>query len=198
MQEMTEKLNTLPADWMSAIWNASVQGGLALLVVWCICRFVPRISPGFKVWLWRLAWFKLLFTLFWTGSIDLPLLGPVSHPPAAVQSLPAVTIPQTPPVDPPGVSGASLNSQAVLFVAWLIAVFCWVLHLGYQWSRSACLRRSAPPLKNSGLAQLCSKLRIARAPGLRESSEISSPVLIGILRPTIIVPRRRLLASNCR
>lgn len=186
---MIHRLNTFADGWMDALWNASLQGGVALLVVWCICRFVPRISPGFKVWLWRIAWFKILLAFFWSGSIDLPLLAPPSHLPVGIESAPVAPISQEVPFEAAHIE-PSLNARAVLFIIWLLGVLCCVVHLGYQWIRSTRLKRRSSAVANEVLAEECSKLGIARLPALRESSGISAPVLIGILRPAILTPCR--------
>jgi bla regulator protein blaR1 len=187
---MIHELNTLADGWLDALWSASVQGGAALVLVWCVCRFVPRISPAFKVWLWRIAWFKLLLAFFWSGSIELPLWAPPSAFPDAILTAPVSGISQEPPLVPASVIEPSLSAGSLLFIVWLFGVFCCVIHLGYQWSQSARLKRAAWPVAKAALAEACSKLGITRLPALRESAPISSPILTGILRPTIIVPSR--------
>jgi beta-lactamase regulating signal transducer with metallopeptidase domain len=195
---MIPRLNTLADGWLDALWNASLQGGAALLVVWCICRFVPRISPAFKVWLWRIAWLKLLLAFFWSGSLDLPLLAPPSSSSGAILPAPVSGISQELPLVPTAVIEPSLSAGSVLFILWLFGVFCCAIHLGYQWNRSARLKRAASPVANAALAEACSKLGIARLPALCESAGISTPILIGILRPTIIVPSRSVTSDELR
>jgi bla regulator protein blaR1 len=195
---MIYTVNTLADHWLDALWTVSLQGGAALLVAWCICRFVPRISPAFKVWLWRIAWLKLLLAFLWSGSIELPLLAPPSAFPGAILTASVSGISQELPFVPASVIEPSLSASGLLFIVWLFGVFCCVIHLGYQWNRSTRLKRGASPVANAALAEACSKLGIARLPALRESAAITTPVLIGIVRPTIIVPSRSVASDELR
>src|SRR5437763_1528805 len=61
---------------MEAIGRASWQGAAAVVLVWAVCRLLPKLPGGIQCWLWRLVCVKLLLTLFWTVPIDLPLLSP--------------------------------------------------------------------------------------------------------------------------
>ncbi|HKQ39159.1 MAG TPA: M56 family metallopeptidase, partial [Verrucomicrobiae bacterium] len=188
---MIHAVNTFSAAWADALWKASWQGGLALGAVWCICRFMPRISPGFKMWLWRLAWIKLLLSLFWTASIELPLLEPPQTRDAP-QAVPITHIESILPeaaVEPRTIARSSLNTVSLLFIVWLAALFARAVALGHQWRQSARLKQDSLPLANSSLVELCSHLNVRKAPALRQSSEISVPVVVGILQPAVIVPR---------
>lgn len=65
-------------NWSEAfaplIWQATWQGGLALLVALLICRLVSTIPASLKCWLWRLAVLKLLIAALWMAPIHVPLL----------------------------------------------------------------------------------------------------------------------------
>lgn len=52
-----------------ALWRASWQGGLALLVVWGLCRLWRGMPSMVQVWLWRMAFVKLVLALCWPVSI---------------------------------------------------------------------------------------------------------------------------------
>jgi len=67
-------LNPLAAAWLAALWRACWQGGLALLLVWAVCRAFHRLPARAKSWLWRLAYVKLLVAFFCAAPIALPLL----------------------------------------------------------------------------------------------------------------------------
>src|SRR5688500_15225497 len=54
--------------------RASWQGGIALAIVWLIARFVSRLPAAHKVWLWRLAFLKLVAALIWLSPVALPVL----------------------------------------------------------------------------------------------------------------------------
>jgi len=88
--------------WATALWRAAWQGGLALLLVWIICRAWPAVPPRLRVWLWRLAYLKLLLAWLWAGAVTLNILPSLPRLPLrAVQpSPPAVTVPQPAPIAP--------------------------------------------------------------------------------------------------
>jgi beta-lactamase regulating signal transducer with metallopeptidase domain len=60
--------------WTAALCRASVEGAIAIALVWLVCRAIPRLSPNVRCWLWRLALLKMVLALIPLGSIDLPIL----------------------------------------------------------------------------------------------------------------------------
>jgi beta-lactamase regulating signal transducer with metallopeptidase domain len=58
----------------SVLWRASWQGALFVLAVGAACRFVRRIPPAVRCWLWWLACLKLVMTLVVAAPLPLPLL----------------------------------------------------------------------------------------------------------------------------
>jgi len=94
--------NLFTAVWAAALWRACWQGGLALLLVWIVCRAWPAVPPQLRVWLWRLAYLKLLLAWLWTGAITLNVLPSLPRLPLhAVQPpAPAVADQPAPAVSP--------------------------------------------------------------------------------------------------
>lgn len=93
-------LNLLAGSWLAALWRASWQGGLAMLLVWAVCRVFHRLPARAKSWLWRLAYLKLLAALLLATPIDLPLLPARTAPPSPPAQI-ADSIPSLPPFDLP-------------------------------------------------------------------------------------------------
>jgi beta-lactamase regulating signal transducer with metallopeptidase domain len=60
--------------WLAAMGRASLEGAVAIGLVWLVCRTLPRISPNVRCWLWRLALLKMLLAAVPLGSLDLPIL----------------------------------------------------------------------------------------------------------------------------
>ncbi len=54
--------------------GASVQGALAVALVWAVCRLFPRLPAGLRCGLWWLACAKLLVALVGTAAVPLPVL----------------------------------------------------------------------------------------------------------------------------
>lgn len=78
--------------WALALWRASWQGGLALLLVWAACRYWLAMPPRWREWLWRLAYLKLLLAWLWAGTLALHILPVRPYQPASApvaQSSPA-------------------------------------------------------------------------------------------------------------
>ena len=60
--------------WTAAFWRASWQGAIAIGLAWSACRYIPRLSPNVRCWLWRLALLKMLLAIVPWHTLDLPLL----------------------------------------------------------------------------------------------------------------------------
>ena len=217
-------LNPLAAAWQAAIWRATWQGSLALLLVWAVCRVFHRLPARAKSWLWRLAYLKLLVALLLAAPIDLPLLPAKAAPPSLPAQV-ADSIPLLPPLDlpspafsvpaqaatTPATPGATAVPRAIPrpsssaapvrilsnVAAWLLIVWAFgVAAFGVRaWRGSRCARRllcAGSPVANASLRQCAAELarsfRLAAAPSLLMSGDISSPLLLGIRRPVIILP----------
>ncbi len=57
---------------LSALWRASWQGGLVILLVLAVTHWWRRMPPLLRVWLWRIAYLKLLLTVICCGAITVP------------------------------------------------------------------------------------------------------------------------------
>ena len=103
------QFNPFAAAWLASIWRACWQGGLALLVVWAVCRAGHRLPARAKCWLWRLAYVKLLVAFLWATPIAVPLLPAVARRPAPEAPRPvSITILEMPaPADFPAVEAVS-------------------------------------------------------------------------------------------
>src|SRR6266404_1350924 len=60
--------------WLRAMSRASLYGSLAITGGWLICRWLPRMSPAAKSWVWRVVYLKLILLVLWPGTIPVPLL----------------------------------------------------------------------------------------------------------------------------
>ncbi|MBC8104900.1 MAG: hypothetical protein H7Z41_20185 [Cytophagales bacterium] len=72
----------LPAlSLLGGLWRASLGGVLFALLVWGVCRSLPRLPAATRFWLWWLVSAKLLLGLFYTAAaLPLVLRLPASHP----------------------------------------------------------------------------------------------------------------------
>src|SRR5437879_13402609 len=76
MSDTLARLNLFAAGWAGAIGRACWQGGVAIAMVWALCRLIPRLPGRIQCWLWRLAYLKLLVALLWAVPLELPVLPP--------------------------------------------------------------------------------------------------------------------------
>ncbi len=187
-------LNGVADGWGETMWRACWQGGLALLLVWCLCRLLISIPPAVKVWLWRLAWLKFLVMLVIPGAIDVPVLG--SERDFGLVELtefaPGSEGIALPLANPGGLQAPTqVQTNLYLFVLWIAGIVWFVFRIGVQWRRALRLRRASHASNDPALCAACAaiaqRLRI-RLPSLLESKELAAPALIGVFRPAIIFP----------
>ena len=90
-------------------------------------------------------------------------------------------------------TSSSLHLRAWLFLAWCAALFLCTLRVLRHWRDTQRLIRGSRPLSNGAVEEcvraLSERLRLKSAPSISESPAVSSPVLVGIFRPQIILPR---------
>lgn len=78
-----------------------------------------------------------------------------------------------------------------LAISWLVGLFIFTLRLGGSWWYVSSLRTHATPLNNdwqNRLEALALQLNITFNPILAESSRITAPVVIGYLKPMVLLP----------
>lgn len=207
MSLWNESLNTFAANWLETLIRACWQGGLALALVWMVCRW-GRLPAAGRCWLWRLAYLKFLVALLWLPTLDLPLLPPADPPVAAAfQPSPtapaeaAITVVSLPIAAPrPGVPSAVAPTVAGWLLLLWMAVLVWQAGQAVRQSLTVRrLRRSGTPLNGGTLdfwnLALSRDLNLTRVPQLLSSTATDTPLLIGIRRPCIVLPES--LLSTC-
>jgi len=225
-------LAPMTQSWGEALWRASWQGGLALLVVFIATRCWRRMPPLLQVWLWRLAFLKVLVALAWSGAVTLPVQPPVqahlpripAHLAAITTEMPTVDVTQdvtqdvtpaapvpvtaTTPAAAPEVptkrpslhpTVQAIPWPAVAILVWMIGMAwgCGSLWLAWRqtrrlWSTS---RAVDTPAVQDDLRELAQALRLFRPPQAR-MSPTEGPLVLGLRRPTIILPAAYLTADR--
>lgn len=183
----------MSSAFTEGLGRASLQGGAALALVWILCRS-HRLSPRVKCWLWRLAFLRMLIALFASGTIDLPLL------PRADFSLPASLEPRE---HRTGSSGKIDSDQADAISAdatrfpeemdwklliWSVGAGALLVRLALQFLFLRATRRNATMIHLPELANYAAEIKTPR-PAVFVSHRIQRPLLTGIIRPAIILPR---------
>ena len=209
MNAWSMMINGFAAPWLEALLRACWQGGLAIGLVWLVCRVWPQISPRAKSWLWRLAFLKLVVAFLWPVSINVPLFPSPALPTA---QRPRVESPRTQLVPPAGVPSPALASPTAslrpaparlslagwLLLAWSAGVGVHLACVLWESRQTGRLRRSCRPPEDEHLDHWCAegaqRLRLRRTPSVRVTDKVSQPLLLGLCRPSVILPNS-LLAS---
>ena len=200
-------INGFAEAWLEALVRACWQGGLALGLVWVVCRLFPRISPRAKSWLWRLAYLKLLTAFLLPASIDVPLLpAPVvltSQRNPAEPATPRLVVPNrvvASPVRRESAPPLPLSLAGWLLFAWSIGVGAHVIRVLWGWRQMRVLRRSCRPTDDELLKRLCAetghRLGLRQTPQIVVTPGVFQPLLLGSLRPTIVLPESLLANST--
>ena len=196
-----ETLETWSRLWSSNLWRACWQGGGFILLVWLVCWLLPTLPVRVRHWLWLLACLKLVIGLLWAVPLRLPAPSdrfvpafvppfdtPVSHVPLLIGvgrgngAAPAALSPAAPSVSP----------RSLLLSLWvgsvLIGAFLTARHmLGLRrLCRRAHLLNDAPLAAHA--RELGIQMGLSRPPRLAESEEVTAPLVIGPLRPLVLLP----------
>jgi beta-lactamase regulating signal transducer with metallopeptidase domain len=195
-------VNTVSSGWFDAILRAAWQGSIALALVWVVSRCITTLPPSYKVWLWRLAFLKLLVALISVTPISLPVLPAEEQTASVTTSLPA---PISQPVElvaqtsPPIFAATEVHVEwrSWLLALWSIGVICALARIARHWHAAKTLLRNSDLITkaafNDILIRLAKELRLRHTPTIHQSPLICSPVLIGVFRPRIILP----MGFNC-
>lgn len=210
------EVNGVADVWLRAMARACWQGGLALGLVWLVCRLMPQLSARVKVWLWRLAFLKLLLALAWPGSIAVPLLP--ARPSQTTQPMltrAIVTGTSATPLLPTADLGiatptapADLGHQAPvrvtltgwLLLAWVVGVAIYLGRCVWHWDQTRRLRRACRRVDDDCLDRWCleiaQRFRLRRAPKVLVTHTISQPLLLGPWQLAIVLPATLLANSR--
>jgi beta-lactamase regulating signal transducer with metallopeptidase domain/Leucine-rich repeat (LRR) protein len=197
--------------WATTMWRACWQGGLVVLVVWSICRLLPSMPARFQCWLWRLAILKFMVVLLVPWFLNVPLLPARSvaiHDLSLQAATPTPTeIPTTTevPVSPPDHlevrSSAATDQRSLIELPSVRETVCLAWIIGACWSLLCLLAAlyDTVRLQRQGHSTACTSLLeqlaiqgklfgLRSLPKLLEIDDDGSPMLVGILRPVILMP----------
>jgi len=218
--------NAILNEWSRA-WGAWILDGIipaaALAGILIALGFLRRRMPArLGIALWAIV----LARPFWPPGVGLPVgLAPVAQvsrmvnlnaapepspdpgrniagptPSPAVAGEPALP-PSASPAQPTRSFGsAPLPWHAWLFLAWVCAIPAW---LALRWIRSRRLRmrlalRELPPDIFLDVRRWCEEAGLSPTSRIRISPAAPAPLLLGILRPLIVLPERLLRSQALR
>jgi beta-lactamase regulating signal transducer with metallopeptidase domain len=212
MSDFISMMNDWAEVWGTAMFRVSWMGSLVIIVVWAIGRFFPQMPLFARNWLWRLAYLKLFLLMLWNTPVELPLLSTVRESSVAVAQPIRSQAPRTetgvaalkhaPIVErgivlPEDTSGLEMPTSLLwLFAMWSCGALACVMLIARNWRRMHEFRAACNPLTDCSLnaysAALCRQLGKRGGPSLLVTNEAISPQLIGVLRPSIVLPETML------
>lgn len=199
--------------WILRLLAASLQGALLAAGVWLLCRWVPSLPAATRGRLWWLVCAQMLLGLLWPDAMK---LHPLHQPPALVSSpspgLPAAsdsygtTAETTPPTTVEGMPAQAIvrtmipvsrlpGWRTLLLLSWALGTSAGLLLLVREYRlHERRLRLSHPAACD--LQQLLEReartVGLHRVPTLRIAPDIRSPQVIGLRRPTVLMPEQDL------
>jgi len=188
---------------------ASLDGALIVGAVWLVTRAI-RLSPATRTLLWWCAAAKFLLALVWTSPIEVAVL-----PAAPVRTI-VVGSPDT--AVAPSRSSGTADIDVGLTQADLVrdSLREWASFATLAWTGGVCLvgfvalRRwretsrllsgaaAAPVDVQQTAAAIASRIGLKRAPDVRISDAVQTPLVAGWRRPVVVLPADRFAALTSR
>ena len=201
----------------------SMQAIVLIGTVWLAGRVFPRLPAAARSTLWWLIGVQLILGLAIVTPVQLPLLpatpdgaslttaspqsaivriasAHASRPASAATSQlsPATAVSATQPVL--SLAFVRTHGPLALMCLWLAGVLVQLVLVARDWRRMRAVLRDTVPLHDPMLQSLCAEqvrvLKLRRAPILRVSPDILSPQVMGLWRPTILLPASHDLTAH--
>jgi beta-lactamase regulating signal transducer with metallopeptidase domain len=181
---------------LSRLAHASVQALLLAGIVYVACRVVPSLSAAARSTLWWLLGAQLIVGIACPTLLGVPLL------PAATPTIVTTTasLGDAGVVSLAADTGRGFSWTYALLGLWLAAVLAQCAVAALRWHRLRGVVRRAMPHDDVRVETLCARrareLGLRRSPRLAVSDEVESPQVIGLLRPTILLPQEDRLGDD--
>ncbi|HEY1308440.1 MAG TPA: M56 family metallopeptidase [Vicinamibacterales bacterium] len=186
---MTMTVPVVVASWLwwaaERLLAGSLRGALIVIVVWLVCRRIAIVPASARAFLWWAASLAMMTSLLPLPSVPLPLSSAL---PIAVSNVEDLA---TPPI------GSQVPSEEAVPL-WLIAVLAvWLVGVAVQTSRLTVafvrlqrIVRGSRPLdpEDADVVDRLSGLLGLKKPAVRESDRIVIPMVVGMWRPTVLLP----------
>jgi len=192
------------SSWLAGrLLTGSLQGVVAVAIVWVICRRFPSIPASVRAYAWWIVSLGLLLSLSTLPSLPVPLLpapAPVASTgwsdagdrPALSSNDAASSQPRAASDDgQTAVARPNLGWVSVAIALWMAGVFVHVYRLtsAYASLRGAVRRATPLPADDRAHAdRAAAAIGLTRTPRIRLSPEIAAPLVTGIVRPVVLMP----------
>lgn len=183
-------MDTFLDTLLSRLAYASVQAVLLAALVYAVCRLMPSLSAAARTALWWLLGAQLVLGLAWPAPVALPLLpAPAVQTAVSTGTFDAASVGTTTIAPQPGFT---MSWTTVLLAVWAVAILIQLVVAGVRAYRLSGVVRRAMPHDDVRVDTLCARrareLGLRRSPRLAVSAEVDSPQVVGLWRPTILLP----------
>jgi bla regulator protein blaR1 len=191
------------SSWLAGrLLTGSLQGAVAVGIVWLICRRFPAIPASVRAHAWWIVSLGLLLSLSALPSLPLPLLpGPLALVDSTDGNRLAPASNDTASMPPHTASSEGHHEGvvaqpsrwwvSVVIALWMAGVLVHAYRLvsAYASLRGA-VRRSVPLLAGDGAHadRAAVAMGLTHTPPIRLSQEIAAPLVTGIVRPVVLIP----------
>jgi beta-lactamase regulating signal transducer with metallopeptidase domain len=189
----------------STVARASIDGAIAVAIVWILCRWLP-LSSSARTLLWWAAAARFVLGLVWTSPIAIPIL-PADAPAdafAVERGAASGTVVRSSEDHARNVEAARdarARWSGALAAMWTGGFIVFAGGAAWRWRRIRDVVRrstSAVPGIHAMTADLVRRLGSARVPDVRTTDEVLSPLVLGLMRPIVLLPERRFAALTER
>ena len=188
------------------LWMVSWQVILVAAVVWIITRLSGKAPAAWRYALWTVVLVKFFVPpfaylpselAFWQNTKVAPPMPSLAVEPMTPPSHISVAVPgieQTPaavPAPQAGFSIPTLSLADILCLIWLAGILIIGGILLVRYVRQAKLLRNSTPAEGelaALLADAAERMKVRRLPKIMLSDKVSTPVLVGVFRPVILLP----------
>ncbi len=186
---------------LAVLARASLEGAIVAALVWIAIRWLPRLSPATRAALWWCAAAKFLLALVWVTPVELRVLPARAVAPAALSRQapvagtalePGTPVQPAPVVSAPADGGnVNVDWPFILLVLWSAGLVAGAaIDLRRLTRTRRVIRRSSPATEQTAAtaAELAAAIGLRRTPTVHISSETATPLVVGVLRPRILLP----------
>jgi len=195
---------------IATLARASVEGAILVTLVWLLARLL-RLSPATRTVLWWCAAAKFVIALVWMAPLEIPVL-PVQSPGVVVAARRVTSRPilesaapatstrrQGAAASDPGLRASVTNGlrewSSFAAIGWMLGLAAAAFVGMRRWRETArmpCESVPAAEVVQVRAAELATRLGLRRVPEVRVSACAETPLVMGLLRPVVLLPGNRL------
>ncbi len=201
-------LDSVAAILADRVLAGSIQAIVLVGIVWLGCRSV-RLSYSMQALLWWAVALKLVLVFAPLPAIEVPILpapaiagAPGTASAGIVTRSTSVVRGGSAPLRPAAVTADGVIRAGILTAVgmWLIGLAWHVVRMGRAWRRArAVVRRSMHSPEDEPLVStLAAAVGLGTTPAVHVSGEVTTPQVVGVWRPVVLMPADAALSDHER